>query len=81
MIEASADDLTIFGRPSLSFDSQELRRRLTTMPQDPYFLPGTVRKNLDLDANFTDDNIQVRLTKVGLNIKIHELGGLDTSGS
>ena len=42
------------------------------MPQDPYFFPGNVRKNLDPDANFADDDIQARLTK------IQELGGLDT---
>jgi ABC-type multidrug transport system fused ATPase/permease subunit len=44
---------------------------------DPYFFPETVRKSLDTDANFADDDIQARLTKVGLDNKIQELRGLD----
>lgn len=43
-----------------------IRRRLNTIPQDPVFLPGTIRENLDPSALRKDDDIVSALQKVRL---------------
>ncbi|EKG10418.1 Putative ABC transporter protein [Macrophomina phaseolina MS6] len=77
MLDLSAGDLLIHGRPSTGFGNRQLRRRLATIPQEPYFHPGTVRENLDPERSFTDGEIEARLARVGLDAKIAEIGGLD----
>ena len=54
-----------------------LRSRLTTIPQDPFILPGTVRLNADLKGTYSDDAIRAALIKVGLWPTLAERGGLD----
>ena len=53
-----------------------VRTRITTIPQDPVFLPGTVRFNLSPTVTTTDSLILAVLTRVGLCSIIEIHGGL-----
>lgn len=63
----------------------QLRRVITTIPQDPVFIPGTLRENMvPMDAlktaeaeNVADELIIEALTSVGLWEYILSGGGLD----
>ena len=44
-----------------------IRTRLNTIPQDPVFLPGTIRENLDPSGLRMDDDIISALHKVRLD--------------
>lgn len=77
MLDLSAGQLLIHGQPSTGFGNRQLRRCLTTIPQNPYFHPGTVRENLDPDRLFAVSDIEAQLARVGLVAKIAEMGGLD----
>ena len=55
-----------------------LRHRITTIPQDAFFLPGSVRYNLDPYARRPDDIIIAALQRVGLWVLIETGAGLDT---
>jgi ATP-binding cassette subfamily C (CFTR/MRP) protein 1 len=64
-----------------SLPHETIRRRITCLPQDPWFLPGehgTVRSNLDPLNEATESQIQVVLGKVRLAEQIQAMGGLDT---
>ncbi|KAI6762485.1 hypothetical protein HG530_008465 [Fusarium avenaceum] len=54
----------------------DLRRRINVVPQDPFFIPGTIHLNLDPFRAASDDEIEVVLRKVGLWETIQALGGL-----
>lgn len=54
----------------------DLRRRINVVPQDPFFIPGTIHLNLDPFRVASDDEIEVVLRKVGLWETIQALGGL-----
>lgn len=63
-----------------SLPPETVRRRLSSLPQDPWFLPGghsTVRCNLDPLNEASESQIQVALEKVGLAEQIQTMGGLD----
>jgi ABC-type multidrug transport system fused ATPase/permease subunit len=70
-------ELHIGHRLSSSFGNQELRHNLNTIPQDPYFFPGTIRKNLDPDSTSSDAAIQALIARVGLEDEIAKCGGLN----
>lgn len=55
----------------------DLRSRLNVLPQDSYFLPGTIRSNLDIKEISSFDTIQEAAMKVGLWDRICDVGGLD----
>lgn len=54
----------------------DLRRRINVVPQDPFFIPGTIRLNLDPFKSASDNEIEVVLRKVSLWETIQALGGL-----
>ncbi|KAM5429329.1 hypothetical protein McanCB56680_000032 [Microsporum canis] len=56
---------------------QEVRRRLNTLPQEPFFLYGSVRENIDPLKMATDENIINALRAVGLWEFLDSRGGLD----
>lgn len=70
-------ELHVGHRLSSSFGNQELRHNLNTIPQDPYFFPGTIRKNLDPDSTSSDAAIQALIARVGLENEIAKCGGLN----
>ncbi|KAL9106868.1 MAG: hypothetical protein Q9187_008507 [Circinaria calcarea] len=54
-----------------------LRARLTTIPQDPVFIPGSIRFNLDPHALAADSQIITAVKRIGLWDLISASGGLD----
>ncbi|KIH92059.1 hypothetical protein SPBR_02260 [Sporothrix brasiliensis 5110] len=54
-----------------------LRESLVALPQDPMFLAGTVRYNLDPLGKATDDELLAVLDKTNLKKIIDDKGGLD----
>ncbi|GJD02569.1 ABC transporter [Colletotrichum higginsianum] len=55
----------------------ELRESLVALPQDPLFLPGTVRRNLDPFDARDDDAVWAALDKTGLKALFEDKGGLE----
>ena len=54
-----------------------LRARLTTIPQDPVFIPGSIRFNLDPHALAADAQRIAALQRIGLWDLISASGGLN----
>lgn len=72
----------LIGDQDISRYSREaIRRRLVTIPQEPWFLPGgcgTLRDNLDPLRELADDkDLHDVLEKVGLGQQVQAMGGLD----
>ena len=70
--------ITIDGVDISTLPRSIVRTRITTIPQDPIFLPGSVRSNLDPHRYSTDEAITATLFRVGLWTIIESHGGLDT---
>lgn len=79
MADVSAGQLLINDRQSTELGNRQRRKALATIPQDPYFHPGTVRENLDPERLLATSDIEARLGKVGLLGKVTESGGLDAA--
>lgn len=55
-----------------------VRSRLNAIPQEPFFVRGTVRSNADPHGDYTDDKIISAIQQVHLWSLVHSKGGLDT---
>jgi ATP-binding cassette subfamily C (CFTR/MRP) protein 1 len=78
MLDLSQGSIIIDGIDISTVPRHEIRSRLTVLPQDPFFLIGTVRLNADPLGKRSDEEIISALVKVGLWESIRENGGLDT---
>ena len=58
-----------------------VRSAFTVLPQDPFFIAGSIRDNMNLGAAVSDDErIQAALRKVGLWAYVEkDLGGLESA--
>ncbi|KAJ3498687.1 hypothetical protein NLG97_g930 [Lecanicillium saksenae] len=56
---------------------QQLRKHLNTIPQEPFFLHGTLRENMDPFKVSTDQEIEHRLSDVGMWSWFDSRGELD----
>jgi len=74
MIEPNAGSILIDDIDISTLPREAVRGGLIAIPQDPYFLAGTVRLNADPYCKATDKTITEALVKVGL---WDNLGGLD----
>jgi ATP-binding cassette, subfamily C (CFTR/MRP), member 1 len=77
MIELNEGTITIDGIDISTLNRGALRERLNAIPQDPFFLSGTVRENCDPRGTSTDEAIEDALRKVHLWDVIEDKGGLD----
>lgn len=77
MIEISAGSIYIDNVDISTLPRQEVRARLNAIPQDPYFLYGTIRSNLDPWDAQSDEKLVEALQKVELWSVIEGKGGLD----
>jgi ATP-binding cassette subfamily C (CFTR/MRP) protein 1 len=78
MLEITDGSVTIDGVDLSTIPRQVLRERLTVIPQEPIFLKGTIRQNLDpLDLGENDSAAEGVLKKVGLWTIVTNAGGLD----
>ncbi|KAK1701087.1 putative ABC multidrug transporter [Colletotrichum godetiae] len=76
-------DLRIASHSLLALPRSAIRTSLTTLPQDPVLLPGTVRENLDPGGHTPDVDLisALREMKVWEPIEARAGGGLDTEMS
>lgn len=77
LIELDAGRILIGGLCVASISSETIRSRITTLPQKPVFVPGTVRLNAFADDECPDAAIVEALDKVGLWTRINHNGGLN----
>lgn len=77
MLDLSQGSIVIDGIDISTVPRHEIRSRLTVLPQDPFFLSGTVRLNADPLGKKSDEEIISALVKVGLWEVIGNNGGLD----
>ena len=75
MLELSSGSMTIDGQKLTLMPRATIRSRLNAVPKEPFFLPGSIRLNLDPYGTSTDLQIQLVLQKVGL------LGALKLEGA
>ncbi|KAI8897759.1 P-loop containing nucleoside triphosphate hydrolase protein [Globomyces pollinis-pini] len=66
IMEPSKGSIFIDGQDISKLGIETLRKGLQIIPQEPILFEGTVRSNLDLENNFTDDQIWDILDRIGL---------------
>ncbi|GMF80879.1 unnamed protein product [Aspergillus oryzae] len=76
MIEIKQGRVLLDGN-DLSSEQQALRGNINVIPQDPLFLPGTARFNLDPHQRVSDEKIADAVKAVGLWSRFCAKGGLD----
>ncbi|RSL59881.1 hypothetical protein CEP51_013857 [Fusarium floridanum] len=78
LLELSSGSIRIDGRDLTTIPRQHIRSHITTVPQDPVNLSGTVRHNLDPEELVQADEILIQaLQKTTLWEAIESRGGLD----
>ncbi|KAM0506276.1 hypothetical protein ACHAP8_001310 [Fusarium lateritium] len=77
LLDSKSGSITIDGIFLSSLPRETVRRRLITLTQDQFVLPGTVRHNADPWGVFSDDDINTALRFVGLFDAVEQHGGLD----
>ncbi|RFU32078.1 hypothetical protein B7463_g4239, partial [Scytalidium lignicola] len=77
ILEIDSGTVSIDGLDLQILPREIIRSRLITIPQDPFFLAGSVRLNADPTLSTTEPAIITALTKVGLWDIIEARGGLD----
>lgn len=76
MLELQQGSVVIDGINLHGLSRNTVRGRLNMIPQDPVFLPGTVRFNLDPDNEFSDFTVIEALKKVQLFDILDAKGGI-----
>ncbi|KAF9349243.1 hypothetical protein BGX34_001909 [Mortierella sp. NVP85] len=80
IIEAAEGSITIDGIDISTLGLQELRSRITIIPQDPFLFGDSVRLNMDPFGKYTDNDIWAALESASLKTYIESLPeGLDTA--
>lgn len=77
MLDIQSGSISVNGTDVTSIPNQRVRDRLNTLPQEPFFLHGSVRDNIDPAETATDEQIEEALRAVGLWETIQQRGGLD----
>lgn len=78
MLETDSGSIVVDGIDISTIPRQLLRERLNTIPQEPFFLHGSVRENLDPVSGSEDLRLQEALRSVGLWETFEAQGGLDS---
>lgn len=74
MIETTDGNINIDGVDIANLQTNDARSRLNVVPQDPYFIPGTIRLNLDPHDRHSAADIESAIRKVGLWERISSSG-------
>lgn len=77
MVELDTGRIVIDGQDISQVPRDELRKRLNTLPQEPFFLQGSVRENVDPLGLTTDERMIDTLRTVQLWDMLASRGGLD----
>lgn len=78
IIEPSQGSIFIDGVDISKLGLDDLRRVITIIPQDPMLYKGTIRENLDLLKQYTDEELWQSLERVCMKEKFEQESGLDT---
>ncbi|KAH6659682.1 P-loop containing nucleoside triphosphate hydrolase protein [Truncatella angustata] len=77
MLNMSAGSILIDGLDITALPREEVRSRLNIISQDQFFLPGTIRQNIDPHDTFSTEEILAVLLKLDLLGSVESNGGLD----
>jgi ABC-type multidrug transport system fused ATPase/permease subunit len=78
MIELSNGSVSIDGIDLSTLQKDDLRSRLNGVPDDPFFFPGSIRANIDIEGSATDEQLRLALAQLGLGEALSCVqGGLD----
>ncbi|CAG8888161.1 unnamed protein product [Penicillium egyptiacum] len=77
ILELNSGTILIDGIDISKVSRSQVRSRINTIPQQPFFLHGTVRLNANPEGNATDETIIESLQAVNLWSHIQLKGGLD----
>ncbi|KAH8681362.1 multidrug resistance-like protein [Xylariales sp. PMI_506] len=77
MLDLSHGSITLDGMDFSTLSREEVRQHLIAITQDQFFLPGSVRQNIDPYELSSLNDITSALSKVGLSDAIEQKGGLD----
>nr|XP_014277440.1 multidrug resistance-associated protein 5-like isoform X2 [Halyomorpha halys] len=70
LVEISSGSIIIDDLDIANLNLNELRRRLSIIPQDPVLFSGTIRSNLDPLDNFNDEELWSALEKTSLKERV-----------
>ncbi|CAG8898199.1 unnamed protein product [Penicillium egyptiacum] len=79
MLELSQGRITIDNVDISTIHPAALRAQITVIPQDPFFLPGTLRDSFDPTGTLSEEGVVAAIRKVGLWESIRGKGGLDAT--
>ncbi|KAJ5655123.1 ABC transporterintegral membrane type 1 [Penicillium lividum] len=79
MLEVSKGRITIDGVDISTIHPASLRTKVTVIPQDPFFLPGTIRDSFNPTVKLSEERIVIAIKRVGLWESITGKGGLDAT--
>jgi ABC-type multidrug transport system fused ATPase/permease subunit len=78
MVVLQGGRISVDGVDISKLEKTYVRSRINVVPQDPFFLPGSLRLNLDPSGSVPDAKLFASLERVGLAVLFQgEQGGLD----
>jgi ATP-binding cassette subfamily C (CFTR/MRP) protein 1 len=77
MITIRSGEITIDGIDLGPLGGNDVRSVINLIPQDPYFMPGTLSFNLDCRMSLPSQSIEAAIQKFGLWDKVRSRGGLE----